>query len=232
MGPEFDPALQLAPQIKNLFWFLRTGHFEPEQVKEWIEAYGPRSREHKDRLFKAYETIVIIFAGATRKSGGPASDHPVAVMLILMIALGVKDVDILCAALFHDVIEDYRRGKNGWSRMRVEQTFNAVVARYVWGLSKKEISPLHSKFQVEQLYREFMMKAEAAIVLIKLADWLHNLVTPWKTDQRHLTFKVLETIYFYLVLARRHSSPLHRLLFRWLSHQANFLNEKYDLGIY
>ena len=229
MVPEFDPALRLAPHLLRDFWFL--SHVGPDAVHELIQQYGPTSAYDRDKLYKGYRRIVEIFEDKFRNTGGPVYEHPVGVMLILMIALGVRNVDMLLAALFHDVLEDHRRSKNRWDRAWLEGETNKRVTSIVFTLTKRVESATLSAEQIEVLYRSTLMKAGPSEVLVKLADWFYNLATPWKFDTMYLTEKVFQTMHFYVPLAKAHGTPAHRLMAKYLSDQASFLNQKFDLKI-
>ena len=109
-----------------------------------------------------------------RESGEPYIIHPLAVAIIL--AKLHADKDTVCAALLHDVIED-----TGTTKENIGQLFNENIARYVDGVSKLEYSVdgTHNKLDNLAYMRKLITESpeDLEIMLIKLADKLHNMST-------------------------------------------------------
>lgn len=227
---EADPALQLAPDLMRYFWFLRIGHYTSDMLDEWLGWYDISAND-KRILLSDHQEILKTFGDQIRRSGAPSVDHPISVMLILLIALKVTKLVMLRSAQYHDVLEDFRRGKNAWTRERLKRMAGEDVMRSVSRLTKRARSATLSKEQVEELYRSTMMGASADEVLLKSADWFHNLATPWNLDHGHLTAKAYQTIYFYIPLVKRHKTRAHREMARYLSIQAKHMIEFYKLDV-
>ncbi len=121
----------------------------------------------------AFDMAVEAHAGQTRASGEPYVTHPIASAQILA-ELGIDPVAIE-AALLHDVPEDTE-----YSLPDVEERFGAEVAHLVDGVTKlsKFSTHTHEQQQAENIRKMFLAMAEdIRVVLIKLADRLHNMRT-------------------------------------------------------
>ena len=151
------------------------------------------------KLIAAYEYAAKCHEGQVRSSGEPYIIHPVAVAYILL-ELGM-DTDTLCAALLHDVVEDTEATKED-----VQKRFGHDVAMLVDGVTKLAKIPTFTK---EQQQAENVMKILLAmsqdirVMIIKLADRLHNM----RTLQFRPVFKqhntAFETMNVYAPIAHR-----------------------------
>ncbi len=126
-------------------------------------------------LVKAYETGLKAHDGQKRKSGEPYFTHPVAVATYL-VSIGA-DADTVMAALLHDTVEDTNLTLDD-----VKREFGMTVARMVDGVTKlmeNEIDTLPTLDQkIETLRKMFnLMNEDVRIMIIKLADRLHNMQT-------------------------------------------------------
>ncbi len=122
---------------------------------------------------QAFAFAVECHAGQRRMSGEPYVTHPIASALILA-ELGI-DPTAICAALLHDVPEDTEG-----SLADIEERFGPEVARLVDGVTKlgKFSTLSHEQQQAENIRKMFLAMAEdIRVVLIKLADRLHNMRT-------------------------------------------------------
>ena len=143
--------------ISDLCTLLDT-YLEPDQVK---------------RVFRAYEFGAEAHEGQQRLSGEPYIYHPLAVARIL--AEMRMDVNSIIAALLHDVIEDTPTAKD-----QVEKEFGEEVAELVDGVSKLTQVKFESKAEAQaENFRKMMlaMVRDIRVILIKLADRLHNMRT-------------------------------------------------------
>ncbi len=150
-------------------------------------------------LRKAYNFADLFHAGQKRISGDPYIMHPVAVALIL--ADLELDLDTLVAGLLHDTVED-----TGVSLEDIQKNFGVDVAILVDGVTKLSRLEFRSKMerQAENLRKMFLaMARDIRVVLIKLADRLHNM----RTLQYHQVPKqreiALETLEIFAPLAHR-----------------------------
>ncbi len=147
----------------------------------------------------AYEFANIAHKDQLRKSGEPYISHPIAVASILL-ELGM-DGDSLTAALLHDVVEDTEA-----SGQEVEKLFGKEVYLLVDGLTKLEKIPFSSKEeqQAENIRKMLLAIAQdVRVVIIKLADRLHNARTFEFLSEEKARYKALETMEIYAPLAQR-----------------------------
>ena len=135
-----------------------------------VEKYNKKDIE---KVRKAYEFADILHKGQYRQSGEPYITHPLNVALIL--AKMNADTDTLCAALLHDTLEDTSATKDD-----IKYFFNSEVANLVDGVTK--ISKMNFSSKEEQNLantRKIITSItnDVRIIIIKLADRLHNMRT-------------------------------------------------------
>ncbi|MGA7180914.1 MAG: bifunctional (p)ppGpp synthetase/guanosine-3',5'-bis(diphosphate) 3'-pyrophosphohydrolase [Thiobacillaceae bacterium] len=121
----------------------------------------------------AFETSRDAHAGQFRKSGEPYISHPLAVAEIL--AEWHLDHQALSAALLHDVVED-----TSASTEQIKEQFGAAVARIVEGVSKLDKLSFESEQHAQaENFRKMLlaMAQDVRVILVKLADRLHNMRT-------------------------------------------------------
>ncbi len=152
-----------------------------------------------DKINDAYDLANRAHQGQKRLSGEPYISHPIAVACIL-IDLGM-DTDSLCAALLHDVVEDTEITSDS-----IRRRFGKDVALLVEGVTKLGKVPLSTKEeqQTENIRKMLLaMSEDIRVIIIKLADRLHNMRTAdgWKPDKQ--LEKSLETMEIYAPLAHR-----------------------------
>jgi guanosine-3',5'-bis(diphosphate) 3'-pyrophosphohydrolase len=163
---------------------LLENYLEPEQVKEVYRAYLFGAEAHE---------------GQHRLSGEPYIYHPLEVARIL--AEMRMDHNTLIAALLHDVIEDTSTGLE-----QVTEEFNEEVATLVDGVSKLTHIKFGSKAEAQaENFRKMIlaMVKDIRIILIKLADRLHNMRTlgVMRPDKKRRIAK--ETLEIYAPIANR-----------------------------
>jgi len=138
------------------------------------EAQRHRPSCDENLIRRAYETAVTAHEGQLRSSGEPYVTHPVEVTYYL--ATLQMDAETLAAALLHDVPED-----TDYTLPEIEKRFGREVARLVDGvtkLSKFGSARTMEEQQAENIRKMFMAMAEdVRVVIIKLADRLHNMRT-------------------------------------------------------
>lgn len=173
---------------------------EDQKVKQLIEQFISYSgMESGDKIWAAYEFAKEAHEGQKRATGEEYIIHPVATMEIL-IDIEV-DQDTLIASLLHDVAEDTQ-----YSLEDIKARFGSDVALLVDGVTKLNKIHFSSKeeVQAENFRKMFLSMAEdIRVVLIKLADRLHNMrtirfMTPAKQKE-----KAQETLDIYAPLAHR-----------------------------
>ncbi len=146
----------------------------PDDVRALLARVGSYlPAEQVDRVLRAFLLGARAHAGQTRKSGEPYITHPVAVATILA-DLGL-DGDTLCAAVLHDVLEDTDVG-----RAEIESDFGVPVADLVDGVTKLDKLRFGSAQEAAaESFRKMLMAMarDLRVILIKLADRLHNMRT-------------------------------------------------------
>jgi guanosine-3',5'-bis(diphosphate) 3'-pyrophosphohydrolase len=152
-----------------------------------------------ERIAHAYRFAEWAHSGQMRLSGEPYITHPCHVALIVT-DLGLDDASIL-AALLHDTVED-----TAVDLPTIRQEFGEEVARLVEGVTK--LSKLHfvtvRQEQVENLRKVLVaMAQDVRVILIKLADRLHNLRTLDPLPEEKRKAIALETLQVYAPIAHR-----------------------------
>ncbi|MEO6518741.1 MAG: bifunctional (p)ppGpp synthetase/guanosine-3',5'-bis(diphosphate) 3'-pyrophosphohydrolase [Pseudoxanthomonas sp.] len=171
----------------------------PEYLRqlERVASYLPA--EQIPLLRRAWEVGAAAHAGQTRKSGEPYITHPVAVAQVLA-ELGL-DVETLIAAILHDTIED-----TPLTHAEITEAFGESVAELVDGVTK--LDKLHFRDRQEAAAESFRkmllaMSRDLRVIMIKLADRLHNMRTLGSqgTEARKRIAK--ETLDIYAPIAQR-----------------------------
>ncbi len=150
-------------------------------------------------LFTAYQWANQAHQGQNRKSGEPYITHPISVAVLA--AQWHLDAQALTAALLHDTVEDTHT-----TIEQIKETFGPVVSLLVEGLSKLD----RLEFQTEQQaqaenFRKMLlaMARDVRIILIKLADRLHNMRTLSHMDPVKQKKIARETLEIYSPIANR-----------------------------
>ena len=175
---------------------------EPEvlykKLEETIERYHPSA--DMSMIRKAYELADNAHKDQRRKSGEPYIIHPLCVAIIL--AELELDKETIVAGLLHDVVED-----TVYTREQIAEMFNEEVALLVDGVTKLgELSYSADKveLQAENLRKMFLaMAKDIRVILIKLADRLHNMRTMQYMPPHKQQEKSRETIDIYSPIANR-----------------------------
>lgn len=153
----------------------------------------------EDLLVQAFRFACDAHEGQCRKSGEPFVDHPVEVAIIL--ADLRMDVETLIAALLHDTVED-----TSVTTKQVAERFNGRIAQLVEGVTKItriEVESLSDK-QAATIRKMFVaMSKDIRVIVIKLADRLHNMRTLGALREDRRIFKARETLEIYAPIAHR-----------------------------
>ncbi|MDO8615379.1 MAG: bifunctional (p)ppGpp synthetase/guanosine-3',5'-bis(diphosphate) 3'-pyrophosphohydrolase [Dehalococcoidia bacterium] len=154
---------------------------------------------------EALEFATACHAGQMRKSGDPVITHPLhAAETVASLQL---DAGTIAGALLHDVQEDC-----GVTNEDISKRFGAEVALLVEGVTKlglisgqaAEARAGEEQIQAENLRKMFLaMAQDLRVVIIKLADRLHNMRTLWALDKAHQRRIAKETLEIYAPLAAR-----------------------------
>lgn len=167
-----------------------------DTYKSFIKRHGYKSDPALEKAFilaqKAHE-------GQFRQSGEPFVSHPLAVVEILA-ELGM-DTDTIIAGLLHDVIED-----TDLTMDEIQKEFSPQISKLVDGVTKLKNLEFKSyeEQQAESLRKMFLaMAADIRVIIIKLADRLHNMRTlKYQTENKQIE-KAKETLEIYAPLAHR-----------------------------
>jgi GTP diphosphokinase / guanosine-3',5'-bis(diphosphate) 3'-diphosphatase len=168
-----------------------------------IKAESPKA--DLKEINRAYAFAEASHRGQTRISGEPFIEHPLGVAMVLA-DLGM-DTTTLVAALLHDVVED-----TDLTLEDIEREFGAEVAAIVDGLTNLAKITFRSKEaeQAENVRKMFVaMAKDIRVLLIKLADRLHNMRTLGSLPESKQRAKATETLEIYAPLA--HRLGVHRL---------------------
>ena len=168
-----------------------------EDLIALVRNYNPRTNE--DLIRRAYAYGLKMHEGQSRQSGEPYFTHPVAVAAILT-EQRLDDATIV-TALLHDTIEDT---KSTYSE--VARLFGVEVAELVDGVTKLtnlQLSSTQSK-QAENFRKLFMaMSKDLRVILVKLADRMHNMRTIKSMKPEKQAQKARETMEIFAPLAGR-----------------------------
>jgi len=161
-----------------------SGYLKPEDISQLQSAYHFSEQAHE---------------GQFRKSGEPYISHPLAVANIL--AQWHLDTQALTAALLHDVMED-----TSVTKTEISRNFGKPVAELVDGVSKldKIEFETHAEAQAENFRKMLLaMARDVRVILIKLADRLHNMRTLEAVESEQKRRIARETLEIYAPIANR-----------------------------
>jgi len=170
-----------------------------------------------DQVVKAYHFAEEAHEGQKRKSGEPYITHPLAVANIL--ADMHMDHQCLMAALLHDVIED-----TGVPKHTLGQEFTDEVAELVDGVSKlKSVFQSRAEAQAENFQKMTLaMAKDIRVILVKLADRLHNMRTLGHLEPEKRRRIAKETLEIYAPIALRLGMNNIRIEFEELGFKAMY----------
>lgn len=172
-----------------------------QEYKELLRiSYQTLTDEDKKIIRKAFDVAVDAHKDQRRKSGEAYIFHPIAVAKIVARDIGLGATSI-AAALMHDVVED-----TDITVQDIEKMFNPKIAQLVEGLTKiakvktdKEISMQAENFRKMLL----TLNDDVRVILIKIADRLHNMQTMGSMADYKQAKIASETLYIYAPLAHR-----------------------------
>lgn len=179
--------------------------------------YRKLNDEQLEFIKKAFEIALDAHKDQRRKSGEPYIFHPIAVAKIVANELGLGATSIACA-LLHDVIED-----SDYTYEDLEKIFSKKVADIVNGLTKISVMNNQNVSVQSENYRKLLLTLsnDFRVILIKIADRLHNMRTldSMRPDKQKKI--AAETVYIYVPLA-------HRLGFYNIKSELEDLSLKYN----
>ena len=166
-----------------------------EKLVRTVRQHHPKA--DLSQLELAHDVARTAHEGQKRKSGEPYITHPIAVAQILAeLGIGPKTI---CAALLHDTVED-----TDYTLDQVTQQFGAEVAMLVDGVTKLDKVKYGDSAQAETVRKMIVaMSKDIRVLVIKLADRLHNARTWGFMPEESAQRKARETLEIYTPLAHR-----------------------------
>ena len=171
------------------------------EYKELLRiSYQTLSDEDKKLIRLAFDTAVDAHKDQRRKSGEPYIFHPIAVAKIVASQIGLDAVAI-ASALLHDVVED-----TDYTIEDIERLFGNTVAHIVEGLTKISSMSRENDISLQaENFRKLLltMNDDVRVILIKIADRLHNMQTMDSMAEYKQAKIASETLYIYAPIAHR-----------------------------
>ena len=184
---------QLSPEEEDLM----IEHAYQEVLQAYLNSNHRKKVEIIERAFRFAKEA---HKGVRRRSGEPYIFHPIAVAKIVISELGLGSTSI-CSAFLHDVIEDTE-----YTKEDIEANFGSKIADIVEGLTKISGGIFGDKASLQaENFRKLLlsMSTDIRVVLIKMADRLHNMRT-LGSMRPEKQYKIAgETLYVYAPLAHR-----------------------------
>ncbi|MGM9853860.1 MAG: RelA/SpoT family protein [Muribaculaceae bacterium] len=172
-----------------------------DAFRDMLNGYlASNHRKKVEIIERAYRFAKDAHAGVRRRSGEPYILHPIAVAKIASQEIGLGSTSI-CAALLHDVVEDTE-----YTVEDIRAHFGDKVAQIVWGLTKISggIFGDRASAQAENFRKLLLtMSEDIRVILIKMADRLHNMRTLGSMAPNKQYKIAGETLYIYAPLAHR-----------------------------
>jgi len=172
-----------------------------KEYKELLKiSYQSLSKDDRKLIRLAFNTSVDAHKNQRRKSGEPYVFHPISVAKIVASKIGL-DATCIAAALLHDVIEDTDYDEN-----KITEIFGKTICKIVVGLTK--ISKLSKDENVSlqaENFRKMLLTLndDVRVILIKIADRLHNMQTLDFMPSGKQIKIASETLYIYAPIAHR-----------------------------
>jgi len=172
-----------------------------KEYKELLKiSYQSLSKDDRKLIRLAFNTSVDAHKNQRRKSGEPYVFHPIAVAKIVASKIGL-DATCIAAALLHDVIEDTE-----YDEIKIQKLFGKTISKIVVGLTK--ISKLKKEKNISlqaENFRKMLLTLndDVRVILIKIADRLHNMQTLDVMKPEKQLKIASETLYIYSPIAHR-----------------------------
>src|SRR3982751_2508558 len=180
---------------------------EEQEKKEILRHYRALLRALRDKLKKgdkelvrrAFQIAAEAHKTMRRKSGEPYIIHPIAVAMICVEEIGLGIRSTICA-LLHDTVED-----TDVTLQDIQTEFGAEIAKIVDGLTKISTVLDSNSSQQAENFRKILLTLtdDPRVILIKLADRLHNMRTLGSMKREKQLKIASETVYVYAPLAHR-----------------------------
>lgn len=167
---------------------------KPQSVSQFLERRLSTIYGIDSMAIKAFDLVreeMCAERGFTRNNGTDYYNHCVDVANTL-ISYGIKDEDVICAALLHDIIEDVE----GYKQKTIEKMFNANVARLVMLVTKEQGVNYKQSEELTRYLEEILEDKDAAA--IKTADRMNNMMSLEEKTFKSRYDKAVETETFYI----------------------------------
>ena len=165
-----------------------------------VRSFGNNFTKNQRReIRKAFVYASAAHSGIKRKSGDPYILHPLAVARIVSKEMGLDSVSII-GALLHDVVEDTE-----FTVKDIEKEFGKKIAKIIDGLTKiAEVFDQNVSLQQENFRKMLLtLSDDIRVILIKIADRLHNMRTLSSMSKKKQLKISSETLFLYAPLAHR-----------------------------
>ena len=175
-----------------------------EELEEKVKSYITRE-DDLDMIKKAYNFAAEAHLGAIRKSGEPYIQHPLNVANILTTVYA--DAATICAALLHDTVEDTNVTLDD-----ITASFGAEVALLVNGVTKINKINFSTENEATIAYHRKIfvgLSEDVRVIILKLADRLHNMRTLWALSEERQKNNARETLEILTPIA--HRLGIHKL---------------------
>ena len=170
------------------------------RYKEMLQnTYVTLSDDDKKLVRKAFDLAVDAHKDQRRKTGEPYIYHPIAVAKIVADEIGLGATSI-AAALMHDVVED-----TDYTLEDIEKLFGKKIAKIIDGLTKIAVLNKQDVSIQSENYKKLLLtlSEDVRVILIKIADRLHNMRTLESMREDKQLKIASETIFIYAPLAHR-----------------------------
>lgn len=162
--------------------------------------YDKTSKEQRKLIRKAFSLAVNAHRDMRRKSGEPYIYHPIAVAKIVCQEINLGTTSVVCS-LLHDVVED-----TDYTLEDIQDLFGEKVAKIIDGLTKIDGLVMEEDISIQaENFKKILlsMSEDVRVILIKLADRLHNMRTLYAMPTEKQWKIASETAYFYAPIAHR-----------------------------
>ncbi|RMG71041.1 MAG: bifunctional (p)ppGpp synthetase/guanosine-3',5'-bis(diphosphate) 3'-pyrophosphohydrolase [Bacteroidetes bacterium] len=184
---------------------LSADYYHQEMMSKYraiIRSIKHATKSEKNEIRRAFDFGRQAHEGMRRKSGEPFFMHPLEVARIVVVEMGLEDTTSVIAAFLHDVVED-----TDVELSDIRREFGVKAAEIIDGLTKISGQTNFEKMDSKQAenFRKILLTIsnDIRVVLIKLADRLHNMRTLSSMRTESMLRNTSETLYIYAPLAHR-----------------------------
>ena len=197
--------------LAKLLGILRRHQDDPKRFFTIVRANFAYASPAMRLIEEAYEIADSAHLGQFRATGEPYIEHSKMTAVILLEYLGVTDPADIATALNHDTSED---NPSEWPVARVHERLSREVAEAVDWCNRRRFDYIEEpRARDFAFFNNLLMVAPLRPVRIKLADQLHNGLTPWRLDdEQWVVKKCINIREHYIPMARKHGGVLQHEL--------------------